>query len=196
MYGGARHILSEEFAVLPLLLVLPLLAWWMRRGRASLGRVALASTLACYAGVLIGLTFFPLPLPPYEVDPLSGTSYLAWPAPWAAIVPLGAIVPALGMGFEWPAARYLVGNVVAFMPLGFIVPFLRPWWDGWRRATLLGLLVSGGIELTQLGLSLAMGFPFRVADVDDLLLNTLGTVLGYLALVVLRGLLAGRRRAR
>jgi glycopeptide antibiotics resistance protein len=31
-------------------------------------------------------------------------------------------------------------------------------------------------------MSLLMGFPFRVADVDDVILNTLGTILGFASL--------------
>ena len=41
----------------------------------------------------------------------------------------------------------------------------------------------------QLVLSLLMGSPIRVADVDDLLLNTTGTLLGFGALVVARRVL-------
>ena len=42
-----------------------------------------------------------------------------------------------------------------------------------------GLAVSVAIEGTQLGLSLLMGYWYRVADVDDLILNTAGVLLGY-----------------
>lgn len=72
-------------------------------------------------------------------------------------------------------SAYLVNsalNIILFMPLGFILPLL---WDSFRsrRAILLtGFLLSLAIELSQL-------LNYRVTDVDDLITNTLGALLGY-----------------
>lgn len=67
----------------------------------------------------------------------------------------------------------LLGNVVGFMPFGFFLPIVsrrgKKWYNNW----LLGFLLSLCIETTQL--------VFKVGsfDVDDLLLNTIGVILGY-----------------
>lgn len=66
-----------------------------------------------------------------------------------------------------------LGNILVFVPLGFLTPFL---WKRFRRfwkVTLLGAGVSLGIETVQLLLP-------RGTDIDDIWLNTLGAVLGYL----------------
>lgn len=75
----------------------------------------------------------------------------------------------------------IAGNVVAFMPFGFILPEVWDQLNRWYTITLLGFLFSLGIELAQL-----VG---RVGsfDVDDLLLNTIGALMGYFAFVVAKG---------
>ncbi len=64
-----------------------------------------------------------------------------------------------------------LGNIGIFMPLGFLPPLLWRLRNG--QVLLLGFSVSLTIELMQL-------FLPRSTDVDDLLLNTLGTLLGLL----------------
>ena len=63
------------------------------------------------------------------------------------------------------------GNIVMFMPFGFFPALL---WEGLsvKKALLLGSACSLLIELCQL-------FQPRNTDIDDLWLNTLGSVLGY-----------------
>lgn len=64
-------------------------------------------------------------------------------------------------------------NCLLFLPLGFFLPLLWPEFRSGKRTFLLGLGVSLVIELLQL-------FSFRFTDIDDLILNTLGAVLGFL----------------
>ena len=75
----------------------------------------------------------------------------------------------------------LVGNVVAFMPFGFILPEVWDQLNRWYTITILGFLFSLGIESAQL--------TARVGsfDVDDLLLNTTGALIGYFAFVLAKG---------
>lgn len=76
---------------------------------------------------------------------------------------------------------HLLGNVALFLPIGFLLPLL------WRRNRLLrtilfGFFLSLLIECIQL-------FLIRSPDIDDLILNTLGTCIGYLLFFVLHLLL-------
>ena len=64
-----------------------------------------------------------------------------------------------------------LGNIVMFMPLGFFVPLL--WKISNRFVILLGFSFSLLIETSQLFLN-------RQTDVDDLMLNTVGVILGLL----------------
>ena len=66
----------------------------------------------------------------------------------------------------------IFGNVLAFMPFGFLLPLI---WKNFRNAkkvVLMGFLMSLAIEICQL-------FNIRTTDIDDLLMNTLGTLVGY-----------------
>jgi glycopeptide antibiotics resistance protein len=74
----------------------------------------------------------------------------------------------------------LVGNLLLLAPFGVYGPAL---WSGLRSLpTILaaGLTFSAAIEVVQYGLSEFYGFPIRIADVDDVILNTAGVLLGYL----------------
>ena len=67
------------------------------------------------------------------------------------------------------AVRNLAGNILAFMPIGVLVPLLsRSLSLG--RTFLVGLFLSGGIELTQYFTGLGS------CDIDDVILNVLGAM--------------------
>lgn len=67
--------------------------------------------------------------------------------------------------------RNVVGNLIMFMPYGFFVSyFLRL--DKKKTIFIMSLLVSVTIEVTQLIIG-------RVFDVDDIMLNVCGGILGY-----------------
>ena len=75
----------------------------------------------------------------------------------------------------------MVANVVMFVPLGILVPLLWPRFDSMRRMAVLGVCASAGIELTQLLLWVTVG-SHRTVDVNDLIANTAGALLGLLVL--------------
>lgn len=64
----------------------------------------------------------------------------------------------------------IIGNVVIFVPVGIFAAYL--WNFSLKRTAVFGFLISLTIESTQLLLP-------RTSDVDDLMLNTFGTVIGY-----------------
>lgn len=68
----------------------------------------------------------------------------------------------------------IVGNIIGFMPLGFFLPIISRRSRHWYNTVLLSFLFSLCIETVQL--------VYKVGsfDVDDMILNTLGGVLGYI----------------
>ena len=72
----------------------------------------------------------------------------------------------------------LVGNIVMFLPFGFFAALL---WRGctWKRAVLMGLGITTCIECWQ-------KLVGRYFDVDDIILNTLGVLCGYLLWRILK----------
>ncbi|MCX7748313.1 MAG: VanZ family protein [Clostridia bacterium] len=79
----------------------------------------------------------------------------------------------------------LIGNVVVFMPFGFFLPILFRKINGLGKAFLISMLFSLCAEMIQ--------FIFNVGwfDVDDILLNTAGAVLGF---VLYKGLVGVKNR--
>lgn len=71
----------------------------------------------------------------------------------------------------------MILNVVMFMPLRFLLPLLWKEYQSLVRTAIIGFCFSCGIEFCQL-------FNRRVSDVDDLLMNTLGAILGWLIWIV------------
>ncbi|MDE6567907.1 MAG: VanZ family protein [Lachnospiraceae bacterium] len=75
----------------------------------------------------------------------------------------------------------LLGNVVCFIPFGFVIPILTRKQTA-LRMFLLGMSASVLVELLQL---VSMLGTF---DVDDIILNTLGVLIGYVLFVIGRGI--------
>jgi len=66
-----------------------------------------------------------------------------------------------------------LGNIVIFMPIGFLLPLLWKKYDRAWRTMGIGFLLSVSIEILQLP-------QMRSSDIDDLWLNTLGASIGYI----------------
>lgn len=84
--------------------------------------------------------------------------------------------------FREGAMIQLIGNVILLSPL---VVFGEIVTRGKWRITRMILLVSSVsllIELLQLVINYSTGYPYRVADVDDLILNVTGVIITMLVL--------------
>lgn len=66
-----------------------------------------------------------------------------------------------------------IGNIILFLPFGFFLPMRFKKIDNLSKILLVGMLLSVSIEIVQLFM------PNRWTDIDDVLLNTLGTGIGY-----------------
>ncbi|MCC4249590.1 VanZ family protein [Microbacterium testaceum] len=95
---------------------------------------------------------------------------------------------------DWPATAWVTfdmvefsANIVMFVPVGCLVLAWggRPW-----QGILIGVALSAAIEITQL-----LALPTRVADVRDLVANTVGAALGVLLIVSLRRAARASQRA-
>lgn len=126
--------------------------------------------LALYLLLLLTLTFLP-----GTEDTSRNVRANLWP--------FGSIAPALRLGPDSFSYRQLVGNVFAFVPLGILLPLVRVH-GSWVSLLLIGLGLSTAIEVGQLAVSLTVGYGYRAADVDDVILNVAGTVLGLAVFMV------------
>lgn len=63
-------------------------------------------------------------------------------------------------------------NILLFVPFGFLLPIL---WENFRnvkRVAFMGLITTFFIEISQI-------FTFRTTDINDIITNTVGTMIGY-----------------
>ena len=67
----------------------------------------------------------------------------------------------------------LIGNVTMFIPTGVMTPMIYKKLNSFPKTLFTGAMISLVIEILQLP------FEGRASDVDDLILNTLGCVIGY-----------------
>lgn len=85
----------------------------------------------------------------------------------------------------------LFGNVLSFVPFGFLLPFLHKESRHWWVLLINAFCLVCSIELFQLITA------FGAFDVDDILLNCAGSMLGYAGFLFcyMRGLKEGQTRA-
>lgn len=138
----------------------------------------------------------------FAVKKLENKKYLARHMVWAYIflIYIFLVMQVTGVGTVWDIGKFgsiirfdeiqlipfkngigveSVLNSIMFMPLGFLLPLI------WRRCRnvfnimLIGACFSLAIELGQL-------FNRRFTDINDLIMNTLGAVFGYVIWVLFK----------
>ncbi|WP_231686781.1 VanZ family protein [Bacillus sp. JCM 19034] len=75
--------------------------------------------------------------------------------------------------------RILIGNIILFIPFGILLAAIFPKLRHSAIVILFGFMTSCCIEICQ------FLFTYRVANIDDVLLNTSGTLIGYYLFSVL-----------
>lgn len=131
-------------------------------GKTSLAREILVSLFFIYACGIVNVTFFPMNIVLYAFDPYPPN-----------LVPLVETIRMLQHTDQPGVWINLLGNLALLAPLGIFLPVLiKPARRAWVTIS-AGLLISLSIEVTQYLLR------FRVSDVDDVIINTLGVTLGF-----------------
>lgn len=96
------------------------------------------------------------------------------------LVPVETMVEAFQFNNVRQYIQYIL-NIVLFVPLGLLLPLVWKHSARWHRIALIAFCVSAIIELSQLLPGAARSF-----DVDDLICNTLGGLVGFALYVVIR----------
>lgn len=91
------------------------------------------------------------------------------------LVPFKTIMSA----FEYGNDIQVYGNLLILLPLPILLGLLKNGTSTFIRSLILVFTVSLSIELIQLVINITTGVPNKVADIDDLILNTIGGVIGW-----------------
>ena len=152
----------REVPVLPVVLpvaaaIFLILLWYLHnRGRLSVPRAAVALALCVYAAGVVANTIFPI----FLNKPAGSALWTVY------LVPLA--------DYE---VRDAVMNILVFVPVGILVPLLVAK-ASWGRVLAVAAVFSLAIELAQLVTGNLLGGG-HVADLNDLLFNIAGAVLGF-----------------
>ena len=156
---------------------------WLRQRQIDWKREAMLLLLFIDLAVLIRFVFYPFFPVGGRVQPLAVNLRSLAPVR-LNLLPLVYIAD---YDTKREAVINIVGNIALFIPGGIVLPLLDRRLDRFRKAVAGGAAVSLCVELIQLLL------PNSTTDIDDLILNTLGTALGCGVYFLLRRL-GGRRR--
>ena len=172
------------FPILAVLFTVPYIAFnYHKYGSVLSVRILVVYSFVLYLLCVYCLVILPLPssetaatlhghkaqlIPFAFVGDILRTSHVVWnrPETWVSLFTCGAF---LTTAF----------NLLMTMPFGM---YLRYYFRcGWKKTLVLSALLSLFFELTQLtGLYFIYPGSYRIFDVDDLMVNTCGSMIGYL----------------
>ena len=135
--------------------------------------------------VIYRITFHPFAKIAGHVQPLLFDISTAWPFR----INLIPFVNLLDYPTKGEILINVIGNSTMFIPTGIMTPLIYKHLDSFHKTVRTGFLISLIIEIIQLP------FAVRCSDVDDLILNTLGCILGYGILALFRSIKAGCTRS-
>ncbi|MBE6990551.1 MAG: VanZ family protein [Ruminococcaceae bacterium] len=142
---------------------------WVKQKRVDWRREAVLLLMYINLAVIIRFVFFPRTLVAGHVQPLVFEM--------AAIFPLRINLVPLAHLFDYGSVRdtiwNVVGNAAMFIPSGIVLPIVYRKLNSFWKVVAAGASISLCIEILQLP------FASRASDIDDLILNTLGVVVGY-----------------
>ena len=94
--------------------------------------------------------------------------------------PFKSIVPLLmGRGNQLIAMVNLFGNIIPFMPIGLLAPLVDRS-ISWQKVLVLGVLTGLTFEVME------VVFRVGIFDVDDVILNAFGVMVGYGVFVMIK----------
>ena len=131
--------------------------------------------------VIIRFTFFPMSRINGRIQPLVFDASKVFPL-WLNLIPF---VKLLDYNSKRDLLLNIIGNTAMFIPSGIILPIIYKKLNSFWKVVAAGAMISLCIEILQLP------FSGRASDVDDLILNTAGVMIGYGIYALVR---AGRKR--
>lgn len=174
-----RQRLLLPLAGLPFLLVL---AWRRIRSGVRWRNAALETAFGLYALLAASMVFLPVFIDP-SVRAAHAESAARFGSDWFNPVPFHTIGALLRRG-TYTQVTLAAGNLGLLLPLGVLAPaaFLRL--RGWRAFLAAAAGTAVFIEAVQF-LERVAGVAFRSVDIDDVILNTLGAVVGFVLFSVI-----------
>lgn len=129
-----------------------------------------------YLTGVICMTLFPIPTDPLLIHDRAAEGFQET----NNLLPFNTIKDALTGSSISVTVYQLGGNTILLFPLGCFLPLLFKRMRQAKRVIIAGFIASLIIETSQFTISSMIGLTYRSFDVDDLILNTIGSAIGYL----------------
>jgi len=191
-YGGTLVMGWRSFYVLFALTFLSyLLLTFKNNSTLDLKKVIVNAMFIYYLLSVIRLAFFPIDVwPVAENREIAAMVMFDRDYPWTLweimsidFIPFRTIYHTLPLANDWFywffAIRGILGNFILLFPFAIFIGLLEKERMNYKKAMLIGLLISLFIESCQLLINILTQWPNRLVTFDDLLLNSLGFLLGY-----------------
>lgn len=142
------------------------------------------SFLGCIGSVMmiIMICFFPFPYQAELLDDLHANHEVGC---LYNFIPLRSIITIIKDAFTYKVygqiVSQVIGNILLFVPFSM---FLSAYYDNKNRflkVLITALFLSIMVELLQGIFNSMLQYNYRAVDIDDIILNTLGGMLGYVA---------------
>ena len=188
---SARVLPAVAATIFAIVLAIVLFVPFVAREHRKRGELGIGTAVLGFSGLLYGLglvAYVLIPLPPIapgfcevfaglrpQWEPFGSFAGLPQPHTWAQLSPL----------LSYEAVQQFGFNIALFVPLGMLVQHVSG--RGLLITAATGFAVSLAVELTQLtGIWFVYPCPYRLFDVDDLIANTTGALVGWLLGPMLR----------
>lgn len=165
---------------IPILIIsmLIMFLWQKKKGKQiKATRYFIIFILGVYILLLIGVTLFPMRLGINMGNSYLAVNYIPFKSTIDDIATIGK--GSFSVGFDIKLLmRNIGGNILLLLPIGILFPVL---WDKFRnlKSTIVaGIIISIVIESIQLIQNILM-LGIRVVDIDDVIFNIIGVVIGY-----------------
>lgn len=164
MENSFMFTIDSWYILIPAFLIFIIYMFFMtiKNKKYSWGQFLLVTSFAVYFLSMIHLVFFPIEINIGEYANLT---------PWYKSI---NFIPLLTID----AATFIL-NIIMLVPLGMYLPLLSSKFQSVKKAASMGLYISLSFEFTQLLMRIIFGNG-RSTDINDLLANTLGAVIGFL----------------
>lgn len=131
---------------------------------------------------VISITLFPMPVQPKLLLNFRQHGYDTK----NNFVPFSSIYHIISRNDFSISLRQVGGNFCMLIPLGIYAPFYFKGMNKFKNFLLLAFLFSAGIEFLQFLIGAILQFNYRSVDVDDIILNVSGAMVGYIIYIIIK----------
>lgn len=141
---------------------------FLKTRKLNLAREIAVNIFFIYILIVVYLTFFPI-----QVQLFNWNTSIN-------LIPIKKTIAMLKYGTLYSSLKNIGGNILLLAPLGIFLPMLFVKARNMGKIIMAGFLISVSIEAVQLMTAL------RISDIDDVILNTIGSLIGYIIYILIK----------